>query len=115
MIPIRTTAAILVVTSVFSLSSFKNREIQASVDTASYETEEQDVLRVNKYELTTDKLYSKSIYSYSKAKVSFNNQLLTTDARVINGKVYVALRSFVNEITNYTVTYYSASRRGIGT
>lgn len=63
-----------------------------------------------KWQLSTDKVTSKSIWAYPKATVSLSGVNQSADARVINGEVYVALRAFFENSIGMTVTYYSASR-----
>ena len=111
---IKSAALVLCAASVFSLCSFT---AAASTDTlpqsrtvSSFGEEITAPLSFERYELSVSKIYNKSIWAYSSASAALNGKALTSDVRMINGTPYVALRSFINETTNMTVTYKSQAK-----
>ena len=81
-------------------------------------TERSAVPQFTRYELAVSKVYNKNVWAYSKVQIKHNGRALTTDARMINGTLYVAVRSLFEELTNMTVTYKSTAKtleiRGTG-
>lgn len=67
-------------------------------------------LQSERYELTVSKVYNKSIWAYTSLALTLNGSRVSTDARLINGTPYIAVRSFINAVTDMTVTYSSAAR-----
>ena len=64
---------------------------------------------VNTYALKT--VANKSVYSYKAVSVSLNGRSLALSGRVINGEVYIPMRSFVESfVTGAVYRYNSASR-----
>ena len=74
------------------------------------ENEGAAVADFNRYELTVSKIYNKSVGAYSSVSLTHNGKRLLSDTRMINGTTYVAVKSFINEATNMTVTYKRASK-----
>jgi len=109
-------AASLLMTSVFSLCSFTSGAI-AETAPAGQELRT-SAASVERYELSVSKVYNKSVSAYSKLSATHNGSALSSDVRMINGAPYVSLRSFINELTDMTVTYRSAAKtlnvRGTG-
>lgn len=68
------------------------------------------VLQSERYELTVSKVYNKSIWAYTSLALTLNGSRVSTDARLINGTPYIAVRSFINAVTDMTVTYSSSAR-----
>jgi hypothetical protein len=67
--------------------------------------------KIAKEELKLKTIESKNIGSYRKIELYRNGELLKTDARLINGMTYVALRSFINEtVPNSEVRYNSKTK-----
>ena len=97
----------LTVASVFSLCSFT---AAAATDTESGEkvSARTSAQAFERYELSVSKIYNKNISAYSTVKITLNGKTLSVDTRMINGTVYVALRSFINATTDMTVTYYQS-------
>ena len=60
--------------------------------------------------VTANKVSNKTLTSYAKAAVYINGKAVTTDARVINGSIYVATRSFFDELTSMNVSYNASAR-----
>ena len=110
---LKLTALGLCAASVFSLCSFTvaATDKAAEVSTASLDGEGRTVpLTFDRYELSVSKIYNKNATAYQTAKATINGRAITSDVRIVNGSPYVALRSFINETTNMTVTYKSQSR-----
>lgn len=63
-----------------------------------------------RYELGVSKVYNKSIWAYSSLALTLNGDRVSSDVRLINGTPYIAVRSFINAVTDMTVTYSSAAR-----
>lgn len=106
---IKSAALALTAASVFSLCSFT---ASATVDA---QTESEAIVRTStasftRYELSVSKVHNKNIGAYSAVSLTYNGERLSSDVRMINGVPYVALRSFINETTNMTVTYKSTAR-----
>lgn len=102
-------ASLLSLSMIISLCSFT---VRAESDNESHDRIAENSVQgpASRWYLSTNKVESKNIFSYPKSNVSHNGKSLTTDSRVINGITYVAIRSFVNEVSDMTVLYYSASR-----
>lgn len=60
--------------------------------------------------VSANKVQNKAVTSYAKGAVYINGGAIATDVRVINGVVYVATRSFFEELTNMKVTYNAKTR-----
>lgn len=117
---IKILAAALVICSAFSMCSFTasaESTPKETVPETSVEPRSATAL-FTRYELTTSKVYNKSIYAYSRLSLSRSGRALNTDVRMINGVPYVALRSLMDELGGMTVTYYSKAKtlnvRGAG-
>ena len=114
---IKLAAATLAAASVFSLCSFtvSATDSVAALPAASERT---GAVAFNRYELSVSKIYNKNAGAYASFRITYNGARLSSDARMINGVPYVALRSFINETTDMTVTYKSAAKtlniRGTG-
>lgn len=118
-VKIKLAAAALAAASVFSLCSFTSFATEAETEqTESLSLERVGAVSFNRYELSVSKIYNKNAGAYTPIRITHNGVRLSTDARMINGAPYVALRSFINETTDMTVTYKSSSRtlniRGAG-
>jgi len=106
-------AIVVCAASVFSLCSFT---AAASTDTlpvsntAELTTARTTPQAITRYELSVSKIHNKNVWAYSQAAATYNGKKLTSDVRMINGAPYVALRSFIGETTDMTVTYKSAAR-----
>ncbi len=105
---IKSLSVIMSAVLLFSFSSFgahaDNEVITAR--TGNYENISQHAQN----ELSLHKIKNKNVYSYTKATLTYNGKTLYTDARIINGTVYVQTRAFIDMTTDMTVTYNSASR-----
>lgn len=101
-------SAALILASVFSLCSFSASASEAQ----AYQAPQSRVSAVsfNRYELSVSKVYNKSVEAYSRLRVAHNYKSLAADARMINGEPYISVESFINEATDMTATYKSASR-----
>ena len=114
---IKLAAAMLAAASVFSLCSFKASATGAA-EAPPLAPERTGVVAFNRYELSVSKIYNKNAGAYASFGITYNGRRLSSDARMVNGVPYVALRSFINETTDMTVTYKSASKtlniRGAG-
>ena len=99
---IKILALFLCVVSAISLSSFT----VAAKDGAQVPTQRTSPQSYERYELSVSKIYNKNISAYSTVKLTHGGRELSVDTRMINGTVYVALRSFINATTDMTVTYY---------
>lgn len=112
----KATALVLSVVAVFSMCSFSaaaSGATEAPVDKARVASEQ-----FVRYELAVSKVYNRSTSAYSAVSVSHNGRRVSADTRMINGVPYIAVRSFFEELTDMTVTYYSQNRtlnvRGAG-
>jgi len=101
------TAATLAAVSLLSLSPI-GAKAYTKVDTAPQIS--RTGAHFNRYELSVSKVYNKSVGAYSKIPLTLNGKALSTDTRMINGTPYISVRSFINELTDMTVTYNSAKR-----
>lgn len=114
---IKLAAATLAVASVFSLCSFTASATSAA-EAQPLASERTGAVAFNRYELSVSKVYNKNAGAYASFRIAYNGARLSSDARMINGVPYVALRSFINETTDMTVTYKSAAKtlniRGTG-
>ena len=114
---IRLAAALLATSSVLSLCSFTASATNGPGELPT-STERVGAQAFDRYELSVSKIYNKNIGAYAQIRITYNGTRLSSDARMINGVPYVALRSFINEISNMTVTYKSAAKtlniRGTG-
>ncbi len=116
---IKLAAVMIAAASVFSLCSFTASATDGETGpTGSLSLERTEAVAFNRYELSVSKIYNKNTGAYAPIRITHNGTRLSSDARMINGVPYVALRSFINEMTDMTVTYKSASRtfnvRGAG-
>ncbi len=111
---IKSAAIVLCAVSVFSLCSFTaaaSTENVALPTVAGYELSERSTpIAFNRYELSVSKIYNKNLWAYSGAEARLNGKRISADVRMINGAPYVALRSFINETTDMTVTYKSGTK-----
>lgn len=108
---IKLTAAALAAASLFSMCSFtatatENNTAQAAENSRTAAT----ATAFSRYELAVSKIYNKNTGAYSSLALTHNGKKLSSDLRMINGSPYVAVRSFINEATNMTVTYKSAAK-----
>jgi len=108
-------AVLLLAVSVFSLSSFS----AAASEPVEIVAESRAVAgQFNRYELAVSKVYNKNTSAYAALTLFHNGRRVSSDVRMINGVPYVAVRSFFEELTDMTVTYYSKERkinvRGVG-
>ncbi len=114
---IKFAAATLAAASVFSLCSFTASATSAA-EAQPLASERTGAVAFNRYELSVSKIYNKNAGAYASFRITYNGARLSSDARMINGVPYVALRSFINETTDMTVTYKSAAKtlniRGTG-
>jgi len=106
---IKSAALALAVSSVFSLCSF------TASATGETEAVSESIIRTSpasftRYELSVSKVHNKNIGAYSAVSLTYNGKRLSSDVRMINGVPHVALRSFINETTNMTVTYKSTAK-----
>ena len=103
-------ASTLIVSSMLTLCSFadysEGRELSLY---GAYEAKASPI-GFERYEYTTNKVSNKSIWAHTRLKLVMNRKELSTDARLINGVPYVALRSFIGELGNMSVTYRSDTR-----
>lgn len=108
---IKLTAAALAAVSVLSLSSFTTAagEAEPVAVTESVHTRAA-AASFNRYELSVSKVYNKNISAYQSVALKHGGVRISSDVRMINGVPYVALRSFIGEVTDMTVTYKSAAR-----
>lgn len=97
----------LTVASVFSLSSFTASAI-GKTEAEGEVSPRTSTQAFERYELSVSKIYNKNINAYSTVKIALNGKSLSVDTRMINGTVYVALRSFINATTDMSVTYYQS-------
>lgn len=111
---IKSAAIVLCAASVFSLCSFT---VAASAEKAPTPavasvslTERSTPIAFERYELSVSKIYNKNVWAYSPGEARLNGKKITSDVRMINGAPYVALRSFIDELTDMTVTYKSQTR-----
>ncbi len=110
--------AVLTISLMLSLCSFPVLAAPSDAQTAEEVGEikaksigeEQNERSITRWQLSENTVVSKSIYSYSSVSLTKDGTGLYTDARRINGTTYVALRSFINELTSMNVSYYSARR-----
>ena len=110
---IKAAALGLCAASVFSLCSFTaagNEAVEVRESARIGEEILTAPLSTPHYELAVSKIYNKNAGAYALAEVRLNGKRITSDVRMINGEPYVALRSFINETTNMTVTYKSQIR-----
>ena len=112
---IKAAALGLCAASVFSLCSFTVAASADAIPQRSAVTETGAHMRsapiaFERYELSVSKIYSKNLWSYSTAEARLNGKKIASDVRMINGAPYVALRSFINETTDMTVTYKSQTK-----
>lgn len=111
------TALALAAASIFSVAPLVARAESGAVEPVSASARS-IAPQFTRYELAVSKIYNKNVSAYTKVGLTHNGKALNTDARVINGTTYVAVRSFFDELTNMTVSYISASRtveiRGTG-
>ena len=108
---IRLAAALLATSSVLSLCSFTASATGTEpAQTESLSLERTGTVSFNRYELSVSKIYNKNAGAYAPIRITHNGVRLSSDARMINGAPYVALRSFIDETTDMTVTYKSASK-----
>ena len=114
---IKLAAATLAAASVFSLGSFTSSATNVTDDQPLI-LERTGAVAFNRYELSVSKIYNRNTGAYASVGITYNGKRLSSDARMINGAPYVALRSFINELTDMTVTYKSAAKtlniRGTG-
>jgi N-acetylmuramoyl-L-alanine amidase len=121
-------AAALVAVTAFSLCSFtagavgeeakgiveggESTGLVAEANAAAAVAQEQASFAAafNRWELAVSKVYNKNVWAYSSVGLTHNGRALGDDARMINGMVYVPVRSFINSLTNMTVTYYSSRK-----
>ena len=111
-------AVSLLVTSVFSLCSFTSGAVTNQSQSFAAEGQNQSAsvesrtsaASFQRYELSVSKVYNKNVGAYSKLSASRNGTALKSDVRMMNGVPYVAVRSFIEETTNMTVTYRSAAK-----
>lgn len=111
---IKSAALALCAASVFSLCSFTAAASTDAVhqrrEAMSLTQERSAPIAFERYELSVSKIYNKSIWAYSSVAATLNGKQLASDVRMINGTPYVALRSFINETTDMTVTYKSQAK-----
>lgn len=109
-------ALVLSVVAAFSMCSFSAAASGATeAPVAKGRIASEPIVR---YELSVSKVYNRSTSAYSAVTVLHNGRRILTDARMINGVPYVAVRGFFEELTDMTVTYYSQNKtlnvRGAG-
>lgn len=104
----KVTAAALAITSLLSAAPIGAAASSPEVAPAAYSRT--SILSFERYELAVSRVYNKSVDAYAKIGITLNGKSLSADTRMINGMPYVSLRSFINETTNMTVTYKSASK-----
>ena len=69
-----------------------------------YPESQTNVQRVEKH---LETVRNKNVAAYQRATLTYNGKNIGNDSLIINGKVYVSLRSFINTITNMNVSYDS--------
>ena len=95
----------------FSLCSFTaSAEVYQAAPRVALINDEPSAQAFDRYELSVSKVYNKSIWAYSSLSVSLNGYETGTDARMINGAPYIAVRSIADAVGGLTVTYNSQSR-----
>lgn len=104
-------AALLLAVSVFSLSSFSAAASGHGASEASAIEGRAVTGQFNRYELAVSKVYNKNTSAYERLKVLKDGKSLPVGAVMINGTPYVAVRSFVEELTDMSVTYYSREKK----
>ena len=110
---IKIAALTLCAASVFSLCSFTSAATADRIPQAVAEVGAQTrtaPVTITRYELSVSKIYNKNVWAYSNAEARLNGKKVATDVRMINGAPYIALRSFIDEVGNMTVTYKSQTR-----
>ena len=108
---IRLTAAALAAVSVLSLSSFTSAagEGEPVAITESVHTRTA-AASFNRYELSVSKIYNKNISAYQSVRATHGGVRISSDVRMINGVPYVAVKSFVGEISDMSVSYNSKTK-----
>lgn len=108
---IRLTAAALAAVSVLSLSSFTSAagEGEPLAVTESVHTRTA-AASFNRYELSVSKIYNKNVSAYQSVRATHGGVRISSDVRMINGVPYVAVKSFVGEISDMSVSYNSKTR-----
>ena len=96
-------AAFTLALSILSLCSFK---AYADDDLISVGVEDPS----ERWEVSVAKVNNKNIWAYHAVTLNLNSKSTGTDARLINGTVYVAARQFFESNTGMKVTYYSARK-----
>ncbi len=104
-------AALLLAVSVFSLSSFSAAASEPQENEARVAEGRAVTGQFNRYELAVSKVYNKNPSAYGRVKILRGGRALTSDALMINGTPYVSVRSFIEELTNMKVTYYSQEKK----
>ena len=69
--------------------------------------------KIIREELKLKTIESKTVGSYRKIELYRNGELLKTDARLINGMTYVALRSFINETVPEAEVRYNSKTKTV--
>ena len=108
---IRLTAAALAAVSVLSLSSFTSAAGEGEPLTVTESVHTRTAAAsFNRYELSVSKIYNKNISAYQSVRATHGGVRISSDVRMINGVPYVAVKSFVGEISDMSVSYNSKTK-----
>ena len=98
-------AASLVIVSVLSLCSFTAHGADDNLISMDGVPDPNE-----RWEVSVAKVSNKNVWAYNSVTLNLNSKSASSDARMINGVVYVAVRQFFENNTNMKVTYYSAKK-----
>lgn len=107
-------ASSLLSASPISAGALKNQEqIFYTAENGTEEGTQKNTSQQNieRQELAITKVSDKNIWSHPKVAITYKGNSLSSDARMINGEVFVSLRSFIGESTGFSYQYNSSSRR----